>query len=343
MCMCEVMSPVSCSAMDQPSVVCSGCNNLDPEWCCACKRQADGTMVPSIICSSCNNRDSEWCCDCPRTDTSEPAPKRQRVILRPPPPPLQAPVQVNVLRLADVTHIKGICDRIMDGLSWRELARSLVPDKGTLSQVLTYLNDHPSFGDKRRSPNLDYNYDVWKRVYPLFHRAAVINLVTLPMLSTECNLYWVHDGIYYEGLARSLYPFRHCHTLSLQTPCTLEDHGFQTLFGELVSWPQLRHLHLDFGNLPKWTLRLIDELPQIFQLITLDLGSTHLHDTTRDWYQSQSALQRLDYKADVTVRWRRRGQSAHHEPGEWMNISNWSRAAVEAQQAKWDQEIGRVD
>ena len=176
MCMCEVMSSVLCSAMNQPS------------------------------------------------------PKRQRVTLRTPPPSLQAAIQVNVMRLPDVTHIQGICDRIMDSLSWWDLARSLVPDKGTLSQVLSYVNDHPLFGDKRRKPNLDYNYDVWKRVYPLFHRAEVVNLVTLPMLSTECNLYWVHDGIYYEGLSRSLYPFRHCHTVSLQTPMTLEDHGFKTLF-----------------------------------------------------------------------------------------------------------------
>jgi len=248
-----------------------------------------------------------------------------------------------VLRLQDVTDVKDICALIMGGLSWRELARSLVPDKGTLVQVLTYLNEHSEFGDKRLSPNLDYNYDVWKKVYPLFHRAQVVNLVTLPGLSTECHLYWVHDGIYYEGLSRSLYPFRHCHTVSLQTPMTLEDHGFKTLFWELVNWPHLRHLHLDFGDLPKWTLRLIDELPQISQLITLDLGSTHLHDTTRDWYQSLSALQRLDYKTGAAKRWRRRRQSARHGPGEWMDVSNWSCAAVEAQQAKWDQEIGRMD
>ena len=121
------------------------------------------------------------------------------------------------------------------------------------------------------------------------------------------------------------------------------DHGSQTLFGELINWRQLRHLHLNFGDLPKSTLELIDGLPQLPQLITLDVGSTYLNAATRDWYQSQSALQRLDYKAGVTVRWRRRGQSARHEPGEWMNISNWSRAAVEAQQAQWAQEIGRVD
>ena len=281
MCMCEVMSSVLCSAMNQPS------------------------------------------------------PKRQRVTLRTSPPSLQAPpVQVNGVRVPGVTHIPGICDRIMDNLSWWDLARNLVPDKGTLLQVLSYLNDHPLFGDKRRKPNLDYNYDVWKRVYPLFSRAAASNLETLPLRSTECNLYWVH-----EGLGRSLYPFRQCHTLSLQTPCTLGDHDFQTLFWELGNWPHLQHLHLDFGHLPDWIIWLIAELPQLSQLVTLDLGSFSLPDESRDWFQSLSALQRLDYKTYIAKRWRRRRQSTRQGPGEWMDVSNWT----QAQHTTWDHWVEPMD
>ena len=89
--------------------------------------------------------------------------------------------------------VKGVSTIILECLSWQDLARSLFLNKRTLGQVMVFFSKPSWFTNGSDSPNLAYNYDVWEKVYPLFHRAQVVDIMTLPGLSTECNLYWVHD------------------------------------------------------------------------------------------------------------------------------------------------------
>ena len=158
---------------------------------------------------------------------------------------MQAPSQGNNVRgLQVITSVADVFGLILRCLSWQDLAHNLFPNKRTLGQVMVYLGKFSDFTNGSYSPNLSYNYDVWTKVYPLYILAQISGLRPLTELCTECHLFYVYD----ELLSRSLQPFRHCREVSLQTPTTLEDHGFTTLFEELSLWPQLRSIHFSFGT-----------------------------------------------------------------------------------------------
>jgi len=235
---------------------------------------------------------------------------------------MQAPRQGhNVRGLQAILSVKGIFDTILECLSWRDLAHSLVPNKGTLGQVVAYLSEHSELADGHHSPNFAYNYYVWEKVYPLFHLAQIVGLRTFPGLSTACHLFYVHDGTHDELLARSLQPFRHCQEVSLQTPTTLSDLAFTALFKELSNWPQLRSICFDFGAISRKILYLIQELPQRSQLVVIDLSSFWMTPDERGWFQSTlNALQHLDYEAGASEKWRRRRKSNHQKNDKWAGF-----------------------
>ena len=151
--------------------------------------------------------------------------------------------------------------------------------------------------------------------------AQVVGLRAFPELFTECHLYWVHDGTHDELLSRSLHPFRHCQSVWLQSPDTLNDTAFTALFQELSNWPHLRHIHFDFGAIYRKILCLIQELPQRSQLVTIYLSSFWMSPEERKWFQSTlSALQRLDYENGASKKWRRRRQSSHAKHDKWAGF-----------------------
>ena len=164
---------------------------------------------------------------------------------------MQAPGQGSLVRGPQtIAPFNDASPRIFRYLSWKILAANLVLNKKTLGHVVKYIQMDPDFATPNhpnRSPEL--NFGTWAKVYPLFQLASHTLSARLSFCAgvTECHLYWVHDWIHDELLARSLQPIRHCQSLSLQSPGALNDPAFTALFRELGNWPQLRRISLHLG------------------------------------------------------------------------------------------------